>query len=133
MTVLSDQLLPQKQIGSNKVFLASFVSSEPVQESQRHFLAAFEWLCGSHYPSLTRLFAKVLMQLYDADLLDEEVLLMWWNDEPRNNFTVTLHPDSPSDSLVITEDTLTALRVAATPFFTWLQEAEEEDEEEEDA
>lgn len=49
------------------------ISSSQIQ--QRHTIAGFEWLCGTRFPATNKVFAKVLMQLYDAEVVEEEVFL----------------------------------------------------------
>jgi translation initiation factor 5 len=48
------------------------------QKAQKHLIGAFEMLVGKSFPE--KLMAKVprlLQMLYNADFLDEEVLLEW--------------------------------------------------------
>jgi translation initiation factor 5 len=97
----------------------------PTEIQQRHLLAAFEWFCGSKYPQpLLKAFAKVLMQLYDEEIIEEDVFLAWGGDTTRNEFTF--------EESMISFETLESLHNYALPFIKWLQEAEEEGEEGED-
>jgi translation initiation factor 5 len=95
---------------------------------QRKLLAGFEWLCGRCFPQLNQSvsFSKVLMQLYEEEIVEEDVFFDWSLDICRNEYTVY--------QSMIDLETLESLREHATPFMTWLQEAEEEgeDDEEED-
>ena len=71
------------------------------------------------------MYPVLLKQLYDEDLIDEEVLFDWFHDALRNEFTV--------DSTIISDDILEQLKDASKPFIIWLQQADEEgDDEEED-
>jgi hypothetical protein len=114
------------------------------QIQQRQLIAATEWLIGvklnsaagsaSGSPSsavggsLIRMYPVLLKQLYDEDLIEEEVLFDWFHDELRNEYTV--------DVTMITDDILEQLKDASKPFIIWLQQADEEgddeDEEEEE-
>jgi translation initiation factor 5 len=122
--VMSDQLITSNEIVAHKHVLSLWSSSAPLQ---RHLIAGFEWLCGVKIPSLLKLFPVVLKTLFDEELVEEDVIFAWHTDIMRNEFS--------ADQSLISLDTLEQLRVAAGPFITWLQEAEEEgddDEEEEE-
>jgi len=54
--------------------LAALAPSEP---QQRQLIAAFEWFCGSKYPSLLRFFPVVLKLLLDEELVEEDVFFAW--------------------------------------------------------
>lgn len=90
---------------------------------QRQLIAAMEWFCAVREEDLLRMFPVVLKQLYDADLIDEDAFFSWHADTIRNEYS--------ADSSLITDEQLVALREAATPFITWLREAEEEESSEE--
>jgi translation initiation factor 5 len=96
----------------------------PTEIQQRHLIAGFEWLCGSKFPQFNRLFSKVLMQLYEAEVVEEDTFLAWAADTTRNEFT--------ADDSMIEYETLETLRNHAFPFIKWLQEAEEEGDEDDD-
>lgn len=111
-------------IGSNDVMKHRDILSQlaPKDIQQRQLIAATEWFCGTKYPELVRKFPIMLKQLYDADLVEEEVFYAWSTDYTRNEFS--------AESSLIGLDTLEALKEAAKPFITWLQSAEEEGEDE---
>ena len=68
-------------------------------------------------------FPVILKHLYDSDIVEEEAMLMWAGEQGRSEeFT------APS----LTDDQVAALRKKATPFVTWLEEADEEDGDDED-
>lgn len=92
--------------------------------NQRQMLAALEWLVGTRFPASARVVAKALMQLYDAEVVEEDVFLAWAGDTIKNEFTV--------HDTMIDYDTIEAVRGHAMPFVKWLQEAEEEGEEDEE-
>lgn len=93
----------------------------PSEIQQRHLIAGFEWFCGTRYPALTKIFAKVLLQLYEAELVEEDTFFAWAGDTTRNEFS--------AEESMMSYETLESLRMQATPFIKWLQEAEEEDDE----
>ena len=97
--------------------------SEKIQ--QRHFIGALEWFCGIHMKtSLKKYFPVLLKHAYDADLLDEDVILQWSQDSIQNQHC--------ADRSMIDYDTLEELRESAKPFITWLQEADEESGDDDD-
>ncbi|CBN75025.1 conserved unknown protein [Ectocarpus siliculosus] len=92
-------------------------------DDQRHIIGAFELLCQVHRPNLVGFFPVILKHLYDSDIVEEEAMLMWAGEQGRSEeFT----PPALSDEQVA------ALRAKATPFVTWLEEADEEDGDEDD-
>jgi len=119
-TVFTEALLTEHQIQARKPTLA-LLGPNPIQ--QRHIIAGFEWICGARFPSLLKFFPLVLKQLFDEDIVEEEVFLAWAVDLSRNEHS--------ADASLISIETLEVLRTTAAPFIKWLQEAEEEGEEEE--
>lgn len=109
------------QVASNKDTLCLLA---PSSIQQRHLIAAFEWLCGTRYPSLARFFPLLLKELFDEEIIEEDVFFSWATDYARNEYT--------ADPSMIHIDVLEVLKASAAPFITWLQEAEEEGEEGED-
>lgn len=93
---------------------------------QRQLIAAFEWLCGARFPALGRYFPVLLKQLFDEDLVAEDVFFQWNLDMTPNDYSVAAD--------IAPVSTLEQLKKNAAQFITWLEEAEEEedDEEEED-
>ena len=119
------------------LFSADFITANTIKQQrdmlkalaasdiqQRHLLAAMEWLCGTRFPQLSRLIAKALMQLYDEEIIEEDVFLSWAGDTVRNEYT--------ADASMIEYDTIENIRAFSAPFVKWLQEAEEEGEDGED-
>lgn len=115
----SEACVTAGEIEAQKEILAKISDSSVLQ---RNLIAGFEWLCGTRFPEkLSKLFPVVLKKLYDEELVEEEIFVEWYGDTVRNDH-------SPHDSM-ISYETLEQLRAAAAPFMTWLNEAEEEDEE----
>lgn len=70
-----------------------------------------------HRPNLMGFFPVILKHLYDADIVEEEAMLMWAGEDGRSEeFT----PPALKDEQVA------ALRAKAVPFVTWLEQADEE-------
>lgn len=106
------------QVAAHKAVLCLLA---PTAIQQRHLIAAFEWLCGSRFPSLLRFFPLLLKELFDEEVVEEDIFFNWAADYARNEYT--------ADASMIHIDVLEQLKASAAPFITWLQEAEEEGEE----
>mmetsp|Transcript_11863 Transcript_11863/g.12783 ORF Transcript_11863/g.12783 Transcript_11863/m.12783 type:complete len:423 (-) Transcript_11863:211-1479(-) len=119
--VFTEQAITKNESEKFKDMLSTLAASE-IQ--QRHLLAATEWFCGTRFPSLTRFYPKLLLQLYEAEVVEEDTFLAWAADTTRNEFT--------ADVSLIEFEVLEALHAAASPFIKWLQEAEEEGEEDDE-
>jgi translation initiation factor 5 len=122
---MTENIVAGEEIVKHKKILEAL---GPSAIQQRHLIAAFEWFCGAKYPSLMGKFPIILKLLYDEEIVEEDIFLMWSADYARNEY-------SAADSL-IDIDTLEQLKENAGPFITWVKEADEEgedsDEEEED-
>eukprot|EP00565_Helicotheca_tamesis_P003630 CAMPEP_0185740370 /NCGR_PEP_ID=MMETSP1171-20130828/37612_1 /TAXON_ID=374046 /ORGANISM="Helicotheca tamensis, Strain CCMP826" /LENGTH=494 /DNA_ID=CAMNT_0028412195 /DNA_START=117 /DNA_END=1601 /DNA_ORIENTATION=+ len=89
-----------------------------IPEMERHLIGAMEVFCLS----MPKSFPVMLQQLYDNDVLKEDVILQWAEEEGRTAYT-----DQSVD-----ETSRGNLRQLAQPLIVWLQEAEEETTDEED-
>ena len=75
-------------------------------------------------PALAPKFALVLKALYDDDVVEEDDLLAW-HAAGATGVEPDVHVPTPSDMRA-------PLLVAAEPFITWLQEAEETESDDEE-
>lgn len=92
------------------------------KHQQRQLLAGTEWLIGVKYPSLIPRYSILLKQLYDEDIVEEDVLLEWFYDESKNEYSM-------NEGLYITnERVFENLKESAKLFIKWLEEADEEDD-----
>ncbi|XP_031253281.1 eukaryotic translation initiation factor 5-like [Pistacia vera] len=98
-----------KEVVKKKNFLAAALAQE--EGSQLHLLRAIEAFCGKSR-SLLKEVALVLKALYDADLLEEEHMVQWYQEGLQGG---------NKDSQIWKN---------AKPFIEWLQSAESESEEE---
>ncbi|KAG8429095.1 hypothetical protein GDO86_018313 [Hymenochirus boettgeri] len=92
------------------------------KKAQRYLLHGFECVIDMHQLHLLSKIPHILKEMYDADLLEEEVIFSW--------------ADKPSKKYV-SKELAKDIRTKAEPFIKWLKEAEEEssgeeEEEEED-
>ncbi|KAK4426589.1 Eukaryotic translation initiation factor 5 [Sesamum alatum] len=93
-----------------KSYLAAAVAQG--EDSQLLLLRAIEEFCGKPNPSAVKEVALVLKALYDADVLEEENIVQWYEEGVAG---------SNKDSSIWKN---------AKPFVDWLQSAESESEEE---
>jgi len=87
---------------------------------KRHMIGALELLVAMRRPELKPLLPVVLKFFYECDILEEEVILEWFDDETRTEF-------SPEK---LTDETLAELKASCQLLVTWLEEAEEDTEDE---
>ncbi|XP_067680863.1 eukaryotic translation initiation factor 5-like [Haliotis asinina] len=98
-----------------KVFL---VFCHGNQKAQKYLLGGLEQLVGNvHKETLLPKMPHILKALYDADILEEEVLLDWAKKVSKK---------------YVSKQVAAEIHEKAAPFITWLQEAEEETEDEDD-
>ncbi|KAL2246998.1 UNVERIFIED_CONTAM: Eukaryotic translation initiation factor 5 [Sesamum indicum] len=96
-------------ISKKKSYLAAAVAQG--EDSQLFLLRAIEEFCGKPNPTAVKEVALVLKALYDADLLEEENIVQWYEEGVAG---------SNKDSSIWKN---------AKPFVDWLQNAESESEE----
>lgn len=103
------------EIESYAPLLLKMVTSE---EHQKSMLGGIERLAGLEHPSLVPIgVPKILMALYQIDVLDEEVVQQWGTHISKK---------------YVDKETSKRVRKAAAPFLEWLKQAESEDEDEDD-
>jgi translation initiation factor 5 len=95
-------------------FFFQLVTSEKHQKS---LLGGVEKLLGEIYPDALPSVPKVLMALYQIDVLDDEVVQYWGTHASKK---------------YVDKEISKKVRRASGPFLKWLEEAEEDDEEDED-
>lgn len=88
-------------------------------EMQRHLISAVEELCVKKIQPMY--FPVILKQLYDEDVLGEDIILEWASDG-RSEYT----PQS------VDEDSRADLRGKAEKFVAWLEEASDSDDDSDD-
>ncbi|XP_010999408.1 PREDICTED: eukaryotic translation initiation factor 5-like [Populus euphratica] len=99
-----------KEVGKKKKYLAAAVAQD--EGSQLLLLRAIGAFCGKSSSSALKEVALVMKDLYDADVLEEEYIVQWYQEGL----------DGPSKDSQIWKN--------AKPFIEWLQNAESESEEE---
>ncbi|KAF9243422.1 domain found in IF2B/IF5-domain-containing protein [Melanogaster broomeanus] len=97
----------QVEIETYHEVLANMVTSE---RHQKALLGGVERLVGVIYPELIPTVPKILMELYQHDILDEEVVTQWGAHVSRK---------------YVDKETSKRVRKASGPFLKWLEEAED--------
>lgn len=88
-------------------------------EGQRGIIDGLAELCGVKFPdALLKSVSAVLKTLYDEDVVEEEVIIKWFEDSPIEG----------ADS----DGGLGRVKASAQPLVDWLKNAEEEEDEDEE-
>ncbi|XP_029585858.1 eukaryotic translation initiation factor 5 [Salmo trutta] len=84
------------------------------KKAQKYLLGGFECLVKLHQAQLLPRVPVVLKDLYDADLVEEDVILSWAEKVSKK---------------YVSKELAKEIHARASPFIRWLKEAEEESEE----
>nr|XP_012303386.2 eukaryotic translation initiation factor 5 [Aotus nancymaae] len=91
------------------------------KKAQQYLLHGLECVVAMHQAHLISKIPHILKEMYDADLLEEEVIISW---------------SEKASKKYVSKELAKKIRVKAEPFIKWLKEAEEEssggEEEDED-
>lgn len=82
-----EDAVKQGAIKKYKEILRGLILSVDPEGYSRRIVAAFEYFCAVQYPEQLKWFPAVLKQLYDEDVLEEDVFLDWYADEGRTMYT----------------------------------------------
>ncbi|CAE6426123.1 unnamed protein product [Rhizoctonia solani] len=102
----------EKEIPNYGALFAKIVTSEKHQKS---LLGGVERFVGVEHPNLIPAVPKILMAFYQADVLEEEVIIQWGTHVSKK---------------YVDRDVSKRVRKAADPFIKWLNEADDASEEE---
>jgi len=122
-SLFTDQVLTGEEIEKFLPALRELVmpkSQDEVEKKEKHqkaLLGGLERLVGVNYPTLTAQIPKILMELYQADILTEDVIKQWGTHVSKK---------------YVDRDTSKSVRKASEPFLKWLDAAEDDEEEEEE-
>lgn len=92
--------------------LIKMITSEKHQKS---LLGGIERLVGLDHPELLSAVPKILMVLYQADILEEDVIKQWGTHVSKK---------------YVDKDTSKKVRKSSEPFLKWLEEADDDEDEE---
>lgn len=87
------------------------------EKAQKALLGGIERYLGNDHPDLIPQLPKILMALYQLDVIEEEVVTSWGTHVSKK---------------YVDKDVSKKVRKAAEPFLKWLEEAEESGEEDSD-
>lgn len=107
-----------KEVAKKKTYLDAAVQDEG---SQKDLLSAIEGFCSELPANASKEIALLLKVLYDAEILEEEQIILWYDAVPAAG--VNGSSDGAKGA---------AVRKSARPFVDWLRSAEAESEEEDD-
>ncbi|KAH9949517.1 eukaryotic translation initiation factor 5 [Amylocystis lapponica] len=93
---------------------AKMVTSE---KHQKALLGGIERLVGVSYPALIPAIPKILMEFYQTDIIEEEVVKQWGTHVSKK---------------YVDRDTSKKVRKASEPFLKWLDEADDSDEDDDE-
>ncbi|KAG8936916.1 hypothetical protein FRC03_008594 [Tulasnella sp. 419] len=113
---VAETLFTEKVLTEVKTYtpvLQALVTSE---RHQKALLGGIERLVGIHYPDLVPTVPKILMELYQSDILEEEIITQWGTHVSKK---------------YVDRDISKRVRKAAEPFLKWLEEADEDDDDDE--
>ncbi|KAL1464707.1 hypothetical protein WDU94_004331 [Cyamophila willieti] len=117
--ILAELLFDEKihvQLKKHRILLLRFTHEDT--KAQRYLLNGVEQVIALHKESLLSKVPAILKLFYDADILDEKVLLEWAEKTSKKYVTKELSAE---------------IRQRAEPFIRWLREAEEEESESEES
>ncbi|KAG9043053.1 hypothetical protein FS837_010106 [Tulasnella sp. UAMH 9824] len=84
------------------------------QRNQKSLLGGLERLVGVNYPQLIPLVPKILMEFYQNDVLEEDLIVQWGTHVSKK---------------YVNKDISKKVRKAAEPMLKWFEEAEDEESE----
>ncbi|KAG2362722.1 domain found in IF2B/IF5-domain-containing protein [Suillus spraguei] len=100
-----------KEINTYKALLAKMVTSE---KHQKALLGGIERLVGLTHPELIPSVPKILMALYQIDVLEEDVVTQWGTHVSKK---------------YVDKETSKKVRKASEPFLKWLEDADDDESE----
>lgn len=116
ITVLVQALFTDDIINEIGNYGALFVKMVNSEKHQKALLGGVERFFGFAHPDKTAEVPKVLMEFYQIDILDEEVVTQWGTHVSKK---------------YVDKDTSKKVRKASEPFLKWLAEADDDDDDDE--
>lgn len=110
-TLFDDEII--EQIEEHLGLLAKLINHR--EEFEKAFLGGLERYLGLENQALIEKVPKILVTVYDKELISEEVIIEWGSKVSKK---------------YVSKDISKKVRKAAKPFVKWLQEAEEESDDE---
>ncbi|KAG7451228.1 uncharacterized protein BT62DRAFT_882976 [Guyanagaster necrorhizus] len=117
IVVLVQALFTTDVLSEVKKYTPLFVKMITSEKHQKSLLGGIERLVGLTYPNLLPAVPKILMALYQADVLDEEVVTQWGTHVSKK---------------YVNKETSKTVRKASEPFLKWLEEADDDDDDDDE-
>ncbi|KAG8213289.1 domain found in IF2B/IF5-domain-containing protein [Butyriboletus roseoflavus] len=114
----AEQLGVEKKHKTLLVLVQALFTKDVMVTSEKHqksLLGGIERLVGLTYPELTPAVPKILMALYQNDILDEDVVRQWGTHVSKK---------------YVDKETSKKVRKASEPFLKWLEEADDDSDDE---
>jgi len=113
--VLAQTLFTSDIIAEIPGYLPIFRKMVTSEKHQKSLLGGVERLAGAEYPELIPAIPKILMDFYQADVLEEDVVTSWGTHVSKK---------------YVDKETSKKVRKASEPFLKWLAEADDDDDDE---
>jgi len=112
---LAEYVFTEKIMTELPMYKPVFQKCVTSEKHQKALLGGLEILIGVHYPKLISTVPKILMEFYQADVLEEEIITHW---------------GTHVSSKYVEKDVSKKVRKAAEPMLKWLEEADDGSDEE---
>lgn len=112
--LFTDKMIKDKLVKKNKILLMRFCHEN--QKAQKYLMGGLEKTIESHEAVLLPKVPIILKEMYEEDIIEEEVTLDWAKKVSKK---------------YVSKEMAAKIHEKATPFVKWLKEAEEETESEE--
>ncbi|KAJ2920872.1 hypothetical protein H1R20_g16221, partial [Candolleomyces eurysporus] len=116
ITVIAQALFTDDIVAEITLYGALLQKMVTSEKHQKSLLGGIERHVGLAHPDLIPAIPKILMVLYQIDVLEEDVITQWGTHVSKK---------------YVDKDTSKKVRKAGEPFLKWLAEAEDDDEEDE--
>jgi len=113
--VLAQALFTADVVAEIPKYAPLFAKMVTSEKHQKSLLGGIERLVGIEYPTLIPVVPKILMEFYQTDIIEEEVVKQWGTHVSKK---------------YVDRDTSKKVRKASEPFLKWLDEADDSEDEE---
>jgi len=113
--VLAQTLFTGDIVAEIPAYVPVFQKMVTSEKHQKSLLGGIERLAGLEHPELITAVPKILMEFYQTDVLEEDVVTSWGTHVSKK---------------YVDKETSKKVRKASEPFLKWLAEAEDDDEDE---
>lgn len=115
--VLVQALFTEDVLEEIPKYAALFAKMVTSEKHQKSLLGGIERLVGISHPDLIPAVPKILMALYQADIIEEEVVTQWGTHVSKK---------------YVDKDVSKKVRKASEPFLKWLEEADDDEDDDDD-